>query len=472
MAATWKKVVVSGSAAQLQSLQVDANVSVTGSLLVSTNQIITSAQSTTQLTGSFTGSFTGDGAGLTNIPASGITGLQLNQIASGSATASIAPDLGFRVNTDTQITGSLSVSSSASTLKIEGNGFSQTYFSTNGALVLNPGSGGVGMAGVNQTFTLGGDINSGGNIIATGANSKLTGSFSGSFKGILDGTASQATSASYALTASSAIYSLSASFATTASFVTTAQTASFVVSASFATSASYALTASSAVYSLSASFATSASRSERAGIADTTNASLTQGTGITAFTFDGSTAQTVTLKNASSLTNNVVSKWDSGNGQFVNSNITDNGSAVSVGSGIPVTVNSNLTVTGDLTVAGTASFNNTQNLLIADRFAVFASGSTSLTDGGIIIASSTGGGGISGSAFFVESATAGTYGRFAVAYNVHASASAVVADEYMNSSKLVAGAPSDATPPTWGGSTNGVGNMWVNTITSDIYIWA
>ena len=54
MAAPWKKVVVSGSAAQLQSLQVDANVSVTGSLLVSTNQIITSAQSTTQLTGSAT----------------------------------------------------------------------------------------------------------------------------------------------------------------------------------------------------------------------------------------------------------------------------------------------------------------------------------------------------------------------------------------------------------------------------------
>jgi hypothetical protein len=70
MAATWKKVVVSGSAAQLQSLQVDANVSVTGSLLVSTNQIITSAQSTTQLTGSFTGSFKGDGTNLTGIASS------------------------------------------------------------------------------------------------------------------------------------------------------------------------------------------------------------------------------------------------------------------------------------------------------------------------------------------------------------------------------------------------------------------
>jgi hypothetical protein len=99
-------------------------------------------------------------------------------------------------------------------------------------------------------------------------------------------------------------------------------------------------------------------------------------------------------------------------------------------------------------------------------------GTSKIADGGIIIASSTAGGGISGSAFFVESATTGVYGRFAVAYNVHSSASSVTADEYMNSSKLVAGAPSDATPPTWGGSTNGLGNMWVNTITSDIYIWA
>jgi hypothetical protein len=428
MAATWKKVVVSGSAAQLQSLQVDANVSVTGSLLVSTNQIITSAQASTQLTGSFTGSFTGDGTGLTGIASS---------LAISASNASDGGDSNDVINLKNE---ALVISGSAS----------EGLF--------------VSIANNIVSIDLAQSIKTDAQVTFAG----VTGSFSGSLTGV----ATNATSASYALTASSAVYSLSASFATTASFVTTAQTASFVVSASFATSASYALTASSAVYSLSASFATSASRSERAGIADTTNASLTQGTGITAFTFDGSTAQTVALKNASSLTNNVVTKWDSGNGQFVNSNITDTGTAVSVTSNVPVTVNSNLTVTGDLTVAGTASFNNTQNLLIADRFAVFASGSTSLTDGGIIIASSTGGGGISGSAFFVESATAGAYGRFAVAYDVHASASSVVADEYMNTTKFTSADPSDATPPTWGSTTNGIGNMWVNTSTSDIYIWA
>lgn len=60
----------------------------------------------------FSGSFQGNGSGLTNIPATGITGLNLSQIASGSATASIAPDKGFHVNTNTNISGSLTISGS------------------------------------------------------------------------------------------------------------------------------------------------------------------------------------------------------------------------------------------------------------------------------------------------------------------------------------------------------------------------
>ena len=45
-----------------------------------------------QLSGSFTGSFRGDGSGLINVPASGVTGLSLDRIASTSATASISSD--------------------------------------------------------------------------------------------------------------------------------------------------------------------------------------------------------------------------------------------------------------------------------------------------------------------------------------------------------------------------------------------
>ena len=79
------------------SIATSASYSVTSSYALSGNG---------SFTGSFTGSFIGDGAGLTNIPASGITGLNLSQIASGSATASISPVSGFRVNTNSVFTGS------------------------------------------------------------------------------------------------------------------------------------------------------------------------------------------------------------------------------------------------------------------------------------------------------------------------------------------------------------------------------
>jgi hypothetical protein len=213
--------------------------------------------------------------------------------------------------------------------------------------------------------------------------------------------------------------------------------------------------------------------------------SLTEGVGIVPFTYSGSLPATVAIQGAASLTNNLLPKWN-GTG-FSNSNITDNGTLVTIGSGatsgltvaaggINVTGNSifnqNLIITGDLTVAGTASFQNTENVLIADKFLLLASGSNSLTDGGFIIASSTAPGGASGSAFFIEAASTGNFGRWAVAYDVHASSSTVAADEYMVTSKINAGNPSDATPPTWGSTTNGLGNMWVNSNTSDIFIWA
>jgi len=58
--ATWKKVIVSGSAAELSQLNVGAN------------QQITPTQATTFLTGSFTGSFTGNGTGLTGVTATAV----------------------------------------------------------------------------------------------------------------------------------------------------------------------------------------------------------------------------------------------------------------------------------------------------------------------------------------------------------------------------------------------------------------
>lgn len=69
------------------------------------------------------------------------------------------------------------------------------------------------------------------------------------------------------------------------------------------------------------------------------------------------------------------------------------GGAPSYTIGLPnnVTIGNNLTVTGDLTVNGTTTTVNTDNLLVEDKFILLASGSTSSTDGGIIIQSSAAG---------------------------------------------------------------------------------
>jgi hypothetical protein len=198
---------------------------------------------------------------------------------------------------------------------------------------------------------------------------------------------------------------------------------------------------------------------------------LTQGVGIVPFTYDGNLAQTVAISGAASLSNNILTKWDSTDGKFVNSSLTDNGTtitgttsiqltgansnlsgsfsgsfagngaalnsipnaalnnstitlaagtngsggpdAVALGEtltingtnnevdiviganaltiGLPqdVTITQDLTVNRNLTVLGTASFQNTTNLEVADRFVLFASGSNAAGDGGIVIQQAT-----------------------------------------------------------------------------------
>ena len=64
--ATWKKVIVSGSQAELAAVTASLGV------LVGTNQSITTTQAGTFLTGSFTGSFKGDGSNLTGVTATAI----------------------------------------------------------------------------------------------------------------------------------------------------------------------------------------------------------------------------------------------------------------------------------------------------------------------------------------------------------------------------------------------------------------
>lgn len=135
-----------------------------------------------------------------------------------------------------------------------------------------------------------------------------------------------------------------------------------------------------------------------------------------------------------------------------------------------LSVTGNTTIAGDLLVSGTASFQNTSNLLVADKFVLLASGSTTLNDGGIIVAYNTAG---SGSALYLEAGTAGntgTYGRFAVAYDVSAAVTTATADEFVVTAKTAASPPPGN--PTWGGATNGYGNIHVNSANGDIFIYS
>ena len=79
---------------------------------------------------------------------------------------------------------------------------------------------------------------------------------------------------------------------------------------------------------------------------DVVTLTVGEGTGITVNDDD------VQIKNAGNLTNNYLSKWDSANGQFVNSSITDDGTTVTIGANLTVTgtttyVNSNTVEIGD-----------------------------------------------------------------------------------------------------------------------------
>ena len=351
---------------------------------------------------------------------------------------------------------------------------------TSGQVVIGGGSAG------NLTSTA---VNGTGNIVATTGATGLvhSGSFSGSFLGTAT-TASYITSSFFTGTnaALSSSYALTASFALAVSgTITNAATASYVTS-SFFTGINAALSASYATRSLRASYASTAGAV----------ATLTLGNGLTGTSFNGSTAVTaavgagalitvstgLTSVTTSSLSANQIPKFS--NNTLSGSNISDTGTQVTIAAGatsglsvaaggINVTGNSTfnnaVTITGDLTVAGTASFTNTDNLNVKDKFILINSGSATLADSGWVTQYNAAG---SGSAFFLEAGSTGPYGRFAVAYDIIGTSTSIAADEYVVTAKLsAASAPSNTVSSSWG-STNSGGNMWIKQDTGDIYIWA
>jgi len=74
-----------------------------------------------------------------------------------------------------------------------------------------------------------------------------------------------------------------------------------------------------------------------------------------------------------------------------------------------LTLTGNANIAGNLVVQGTASFQNTQNLLVSDKFIMLASGSGAATDGGIVIEQSSAGGG-KGAVFAYDGLSTGRWG--------------------------------------------------------------
>ena len=463
--ATWKKVIVSGSQAELAAVTSSLGV------LVGTNQSITTTQAGTFLTGSFTGSFKGDGSNLTGVTATAIFPTsQVSNITSTDkffvsqssnqyitygdlltdlAGTNLAVESSDSLTLASTITGITSISSTAFTGSLLGTAsYAAQALTASYATQAGNSTNLNGQAA--SYYTNASNINAGtiGNaylpsqINVTG----VSASFTGSLTGALVGTASWASTA----VNSTQLNGQAASYYTNASNINagtignaylpsqinvTGVTASFTGShvGTLTGTASYASMALTASYALNvpvtASYALTASNITPAITNNTDNYILTA-------TGGGSI-----------------------NGE---SNLTFNGTLL--------TVTGNATVTGDLTVAGTASFTNVDNLTIRDKFILINSGSSTLADSGWISQYNAAG---SGSAFYLEAGSAGstgTYGRFAVAYDAIGTVTALTADEFVVTAKSGIVAP--ASNPTWGGTSNGYGNIYVNSNTGDIFIYS
>jgi len=122
-----------------------------------------------------------------------------------------------------------------------------------------------------------------------------------------------------------------------------------------------------------------------------------------------------------------------------------------------------LTLTGNLVVLGTASFQNTQNLLVGDRFVLFASGSNTTGDGGIVVQQGTQN---IGELYGYDSGTT----RWGFTSSFNATGNSFVPAVYAGAVETSAVAPSAA--PIYGGASNGFGTIHVEILTGDIFIYA
>ena len=180
----------------------------------------------------------------------------------------------------------------------------------------------------------------------------------------------------------------------------------------------------------------------------------------------GSTANTAVQGNATATftgTANEITVSDA-SAQAIGGNV-----AVTIGLPDDVTIGQDLTVSRDvvisrnLTVAGTASFQNTTDLDVADRFIRMASGSNAVGDGGIVIQQGSNG---LGQAFAFDNAS-GASGRWGVKSDFDPSTNTITPDAFMP----VAIEGADNIPTNAAAQYQNKGNIFVGN-TGDIWIFS
>jgi len=409
---TWKKVIVSGSNANLTSLQVDNLTSgqvvigggtagnLTTTAINGTGNIVATTGATgLSASGSFSGSFQGNFVGTTNLPdltqGTGITAFTYD----GATTATVA------------VSGASTLSTN-NISKWTGTAFANSSLTDNGTTITGTTS-----------------------LQLTGANSNLSGSFSGSFFGNGAGLTGVTATAIFPTTAKTDLASTDQFFINdgTSKFVTYGNLLTDLAGTNLAVEGTDSLTLATTITGITsitstnftgsllgnvngtASWATNAVNaltSSRFTVTDTTTGTgpyyvvFTDGTtgaqlprvDSAALTFNATTntltvtssfAVSASLASAvSSIANNITNNTDNrvltatGGG-------TINGEGNLTFDGTTLTVTGNEIISGNLTVLGTASFQNTTNLEVADRFILLASGSNTAGDGGILVQQGT-----------------------------------------------------------------------------------
>jgi hypothetical protein len=244
----------------------------------------------------------------------------------------------------------------------------------------------------------------------------------------------------------------------------------FVGTSSYAATASLAITASYALNSNGGTLTISGSDSTTGTVSLATVPLIFSGSSNITTTV-GSTDGKIGIKLADNIVLNgdlAVNGGDITTTAAAASIFNTNATTINFGGNSTTTTMQNLTLNGDLNVLGTTTSTTTQNLTVADRFVLFGSGSNSNIDGGIVVQNtfSVGPGNKptgSGYALFMDGAnvTNSSAPRWGVTSSLSELADSATPDEYLVTAKQSSGAPTLA--PTYGSASAGYGNMFIST---------